>query len=54
MMAANGTNLPVSELIGCKIVDIGGRTTEIAVILLGWIVTSLSLKVADYYKIIIL
>ena len=35
MMAANGTNLPVSELIGCKIVDIGGRTTEIAVILLG-------------------
>lgn len=46
MAAAIGASLPVSEPIGCMIVDIGGGTTEIAVISLGGIVTSLSLKVA--------
>ena len=46
MAAAIGANLPVEEPIGCMIVDIGGGTTEIAVISLGGIVTSRSLKVA--------
>ena len=46
MAAAIGANLPVEEPVGCMIVDIGGGTTEIAVISLGGIVTSRSLKVA--------
>ena len=46
MAAAIGADLPVEEPIGCMIVDIGGGTTEIAVISLGGIVTSRSLKVA--------
>lgn len=46
MAAAIGANLPVEEPEGVMIVDIGGGTTEIAVISLGGMVTSRSLRVA--------
>lgn len=46
MAAAIGANLPVQEAVGSMIVDIGGGTTEVAVISLGGIVTSRSLRVA--------
>ncbi|MBB6630610.1 rod shape-determining protein [Clostridium algidicarnis] len=46
MAAAIGAGLPVDEPTGSMIVDIGGGTTEIAIISLGGIVTSKSLRVA--------
>lgn len=46
MAAAIGANLPVGEPTGSMVVDIGGGTTEVAVISLGGIVTSRSLRVA--------
>ena len=46
MAAAIGCGLPVEEPIGGMIVDIGGGTTEIAIISLGGIVLSKSLRVA--------
>ncbi|MGM9935550.1 rod shape-determining protein [uncultured Clostridium sp.] len=46
MAAAIGAGLPVSEPTGSMIVDIGGGTTEVAIISLGGIVTSKSLRVA--------
>jgi len=46
MAAAIGAGLPVSEPTGSMIVDIGGGTTEVAVISLGGIVTSKSLRKA--------
>lgn len=46
MAAAIGAGLPVSEPIGSMIVDIGGGTTEVAVIALGGIVASRSIRVA--------
>lgn len=46
MAAAIGANLDVSEPNGNIIVDIGGGTTEVAVISLGGIVVSNSLRVA--------
>ena len=46
MAAAIGARLPVQEAEGSMIVDIGGGTTEIAVISLGGIVTSRSLRIA--------
>lgn len=46
MAAAIGANLEVAEPNGNIIVDIGGGTTEVAVISLGGIVTSNSLRVA--------
>lgn len=46
MAAAIGANLPVEEPSGSMIVDIGGGTTEVAVISLGGIVTSKSIRVA--------
>lgn len=46
MAAAIGAGLPVNEPTGSMIVDIGGGTTEVAVISLGGIVTSKSLRVA--------
>jgi len=46
MAAAIGAKLPVQEAGGNFVVDIGGGTTEIAVISLGGIVLSKSLKVA--------
>ncbi len=44
--AAIGAGLPISEATGSMVVDIGGGTTEIAVIALGGIVCDQSLKVA--------
>lgn len=46
MAAAIGAELPVEEPTGCMVVDIGGGTSEVAVISLGGIVTSQSLRVA--------
>ena len=59
MAAAIGAGLDVAEPTGSIIVDIGGGTTEVAVISLGGIVVSHSLKIAgdeldediiDYFK----
>lgn len=46
MAAAIGSGLPVNEPTGSMIVDIGGGTTEVAIISLGGIVTAKSLRVA--------
>lgn len=46
MAAAIGARLPVQEASGSMIVDIGGGTTEVAVISLGGIVVSKSLRIA--------
>src|SRR3954447_10790096 len=46
MAAAIGAGLPVHEATGNMIVDVGGGTTEVAVISLGGIVTSLSVRSA--------
>ncbi len=46
MAAAIGAGLPISDPIGSMIVDIGGGTTEVAVISLGGIAHSQSLRVA--------
>jgi rod shape-determining protein MreB len=46
MAAAIGIRLPVQEPAGSMIIDIGGGTTEVAVISLGGIVVSKSLRVA--------
>lgn len=46
MAAAIGANLDVAEPAGSIIVDIGGGTTEVAVISLGGIVVSNSIKIA--------
>ncbi len=46
MAAALGADLPVSAARGCMIVDIGGGTTEIAVISMDGIVLSSSIRVA--------
>lgn len=43
---ALGAGLPINESTGAMVVDIGGGTTEIAVICLGRIVTSITLKIA--------
>ena len=46
MAAAIGVRLPVQEAIGSMIVDIGGGTTDIAIISLGGIVVAKNLRVA--------
>src|SRR3989344_4683056 len=46
MAAAIGTRLPVQDAQGSMIVDIGGGTTEVAVISLGGIVAVRSIKIA--------
>lgn len=46
MAAAIGARMPVQEAAGSMIVDIGGGTTEVAVISLGGIVASRSLRIA--------
>jgi len=46
MAAAIGAGLPVAEPTGSMIVDIGGGTSEVAVLSLGGIVTSRSVRVA--------
>jgi rod shape-determining protein MreB and related proteins len=45
MAAAIGAGLPVNEPTGNMVVDIGGGTTEVAIISLGGIVTSQSVRV---------
>ena len=44
--AAIGANLPISEATGSMVIDIGGGTTEIAVMSLGGVVYSNSLRLA--------
>ncbi len=46
MAAAIGSRLPIHDAAGSMIVDIGGGTTEVAIISLGGIVTSRSLRIA--------
>ena len=46
--AAIGAGLPISEPSGCMVVDIGGGTTEIAILSLGGVVHSSSLKIGGY------
>jgi rod shape-determining protein MreB len=46
MAAAIGAGLPVEEPTGSMVVDIGGGTTEVAIISLGGLVTSKSIRVA--------
>ncbi|MBC7261886.1 MAG: rod shape-determining protein, partial [Chloroflexi bacterium] len=46
MAAAIGAGLPVTESVGSMIIDIGGGTTEVAVISLGGIVVSRSIRIA--------
>ncbi|MFV0381128.1 MAG: rod shape-determining protein [Breznakia sp.] len=45
-VAAIGAGLDISRPSGCMVLDIGGGTTDVAVISLGEIVTSTSLKIA--------
>jgi rod shape-determining protein MreB len=45
MAAAIGAGLPISEPIGNMVVDIGGGTTEVAVVSLGGMVTSQSVRI---------
>ena len=51
MAAAIGAGLPIGEPIGNMVVDIGGGTTDIAVISLGGIVYSLSLRVEELLRL---
>ncbi len=46
MAAAIGAGLPVDDATGSMVVDIGGGTTEVAVISLGGIVSSRSIRIA--------
>lgn len=46
MAAAIGADLPIEEASGTMLVDIGGGTTEVAVISLGGIVVSSSIRIA--------
>jgi rod shape-determining protein MreB len=46
MAAAIGVGLPVEQPTGCMIIDIGGGTSEIAVIALNGIVNDISIRVA--------
>lgn len=46
ILAAIGAGLPIEEATGCMIVDIGGGTSEVAVLSMGGIVNSKSLRVA--------
>ncbi|MES2213919.1 MAG: rod shape-determining protein [Patescibacteria group bacterium] len=46
ILAAIGAGIPIQEAAGHMIVDIGGGTTDVAVISLGGIVSSISVKVA--------
>ncbi|MFE9250346.1 rod shape-determining protein [Streptomyces sp. NPDC007088] len=48
MAAAIGAGLPVSEPRGSMVVDIGGGTTEVAVLSLGGVVTARSLRVGGH------
>lgn len=46
VLAAIGAGIPINEPVGHMVVDIGGGTTDIAVISLGGIVASTSVKIA--------
>jgi rod shape-determining protein MreB len=46
MAAAIGVDLPIEEPVGSMVIDIGGGTTEIAVIALSGIVTKISIRIA--------
>lgn len=46
MAAAIGIGLPIEEPVGSMVIDIGGGTTEIAVISLSGIVTHISIRIA--------
>ncbi len=46
MAAAIGSRMPINDAVGNLIVDIGGGTTDIAIISLGGIVVSKNLKIA--------
>lgn len=46
MAAAIGARLPIQEAVGSMVIDIGGGTTDIAVISLGGIVASKNLRIA--------
>ena len=46
MAAAIGAGLPIHQATGNMVVDVGGGTTEVAVISLGGVVTSLSIRTA--------
>ncbi|MFJ9414000.1 MULTISPECIES: rod shape-determining protein [unclassified Streptomyces] len=46
MAAAIGAGLPVDEPVGCMVVDIGGGTTEVAVVSMGGLVTARSVRIA--------
>ncbi len=46
--AAIGSGLPIGEPRGCLVVDVGGGTSEVAVLSLGGIVVSGSLRVGGY------
>ncbi len=46
MAAAIGIRMPIKEAVGSMIIDIGGGTTDIAVISLSGIVRSINLKIA--------
>ena len=48
MAAAIGADLPISEATGSMVVDIGGGTTEVAVLSLGEIVAWQSIRVGGY------
>ncbi len=59
ILAAIGAGIPIHESMGHMVVDIGGGTTDVAVISLGGIVSSISVKcagnkidaaIADYIK----
>jgi rod shape-determining protein MreB len=46
MAAAIGENLPIEKPVGSMVIDIGGGTTEIAVIAMSGIVTKISIRIA--------
>ena len=48
MAAAIGANLPVGEAVASMVIDIGGGTTEVAVIALGGMVVWESIRVGGY------
>jgi rod shape-determining protein MreB and related proteins len=48
LAAAIGAGVPIAEPVGRMIVDVGGGTSEVAVISLGGIVVSRSVRVAGY------
>ena len=49
MAAAIGAGLDINQAKGCMVVDIGGGTSEVAVISLGGIVTSRSLRIGGHH-----